>query len=421
MLNSILLILSLFFIWHIPCTHSTSISTALHPAVPSDIEGSWKLAFPQPPGAPPECPTSITHLSTTRIREGPFRLPHTSILHDFLSCSDPSEPPRQRLFRFYTRLAVRRRITVPRSTFRIPKLLLRLLNTTSPVRKIRAAAERLDEDYFIGFEAVDRVCNGTVVFSRGTVAYVVRPLRRALQVRSIGIRLTEGMRWLVMIPFRKKPCVYSPSTGEVTTVNMTGETQTAAEQEEGEEGGAVGGNGLEGNQGNRRECFPGDVMVLTEGGELREMRALKVGDRVAVGHGIYSEVFMFTHQDSDVRAEFIWLDVESGERVGLTGGHYLYVNGGLRVAATVRNGDLVQLSNGTESRVVSIRRTVGRGLYNPQTLHGDIIVNGIRASTYTRAVDPRLAHVVLLPIRGLYKACSTDWSFGMFKRGLPWD
>lgn len=269
------------------------------------------------------------------------------------------------------------------------------------------------------------MCNNTVVFGRGTVAYVLHPVRRALQVRSIGIQLNPGIRWLVMIPFRKKPCVYSSLLGEanVTTTETTGETPGAEQDEEGEagnDGDAVGENGLEANQGNRRECFPGDAVVLTEDGELREMRALKVGDRVAVGTGRFSDVFMFTHQDSSVRAEFIWLDTESGESVGLTAGHYLYVNGELQVVSMVRTGDSVQLSNGSESRVIALRRSVGKGLYNPQTLHGDIIVNGVRVSTYTKAVEVRLAHVALSPLRGLYRISGTDWSFGMFGRGLPW-
>jgi hypothetical protein len=45
----------------------------------------------------------------------------------------------------------------------------------------------------------------------------------------------------------------------------------------------------------------------------------------------------------------------------------------------------------------------GVGLYNPQTLHGDIVVDGVRASTYTEAVDPVFAHAVLAPVRAVYR------------------
>lgn len=46
---------------------------------------------------------------------------------------------------------------------------------------------------------------------------------------------------------------------------------------------------------------------------------------------------------------------------------------------------------------------LGRALtFNPQTLDGDILVDGIVTSTYTTAVAPRVARAVLSPLRLLY-------------------
>jgi hypothetical protein len=42
------------------------------------------------------------------------------------------------------------------------------------------------------------------------------------------------------------------------------------------------------------------------------------------------------------------------------------------------------------------------GLYNPHTLNGDIVVNGVKTSSYTATVAPGLAHAALWPIRMLY-------------------
>ena len=44
------------------------------------------------------------------------------------------------------------------------------------------------------------------------------------------------------------------------------------------------------------------------------------------------------------------------------------------------------------------------GLYNLQTLHGDVVVGGLRASTYTTAVDPAVAHRLLWPLRAVFEA-----------------
>ena len=39
------------------------------------------------------------------------------------------------------------------------------------------------------------------------------------------------------------------------------------------------------------------------------------------------------------------------------------------------------------------------GLFNPQTKHGDIVVDGVRVSTYTHAVHRNMAHAMLAPFR----------------------
>jgi hypothetical protein len=74
----------------------------------------------------------------------------------------------------------------------------------------------------------------------------------------------------------------------------------------------------------------------------------------------------------------------------------------LQQAETVKVGNLLRLSCGRTSVVEHVEVEVGTGLYNPQTLHGDIVVSGIVASTYTAAVEPSTAHVLLAPLRSLF-------------------
>jgi hypothetical protein len=154
--------------------------------------------------------------------------------------------------------------------------------------------------------------------------------------------------------------------------------------------------------------------VQIAGNESKTMGELSLGDMVHVGNGVFSEVFLFTHQLSEVRAQFVQLTTATAQ-LALTPGHFLYVNGQLKQARSVKVGDAVTLGDGATDAVLSTSFTWAAGLYNPHTKAGDIVVNGIKASCYTEAVHPTLAHALLLPVRALYEAGVT---FGeAFKAG----
>ena len=154
------------------------------------------------------------------------------------------------------------------------------------------------------------------------------------------------------------------------------------------------------------DCFPGTATVQLRDGSTKLMRDLAVGDAVLAGPGgQYSEVYMFSHRLVDAEVAYVELETASAT-VHLTGGHYLPVNGArLAEARTVRVGDNVTLgASGKSVPVVAVRSVRKGGLYNPHTLHGDIVVDGVLTSTYTAAFSPTLAHVVLAPLRALYRA-----------------
>lgn len=149
-------------------------------------------------------------------------------------------------------------------------------------------------------------------------------------------------------------------------------------------------------------CFPEYATVELEDGSIKKMSAVAIGDRVRVGTNTFSDVFMFTHKMAQVKYDFVKIETASTS-VSLTRGHYLYVNGALAAAITVKVGDYVEIDSGTSAIVMEVSTISGKGLYNPQTIHGDIIVNKIRASTYTTAVEPKMAASLLAPLRALYK------------------
>lgn len=145
-------------------------------------------------------------------------------------------------------------------------------------------------------------------------------------------------------------------------------------------------------------CFPGHSMVQIEGGLRKRMYEIRLNDYVHVGNGVYSKVFAFTHRDPASRSSFV--QIHSGKfKLTLTPGHYIYVNDELITARNVRVGDFVKSANGEKLRVERVTQEKHTGLFNPQTLHGDIVVDGIIASTYTTEVKPVAAHALLTPVR----------------------
>jgi len=155
--------------------------------------------------------------------------------------------------------------------------------------------------------------------------------------------------------------------------------------------------------------------VQLESGDRKSMAALAVGDRVLVDANTFSEVFMFSHRYEDVEATFVKLTTAAGELL-ITADHYLYVNDKLAVASTVKVGDMVVAFDGAKVQVTAVSSERASGLYNPQTMHGDIVVDGIKTSTYTAAVAPALAHAALWPVRLLY-SLGYDIINGAFDQG----
>lgn len=149
-------------------------------------------------------------------------------------------------------------------------------------------------------------------------------------------------------------------------------------------------------------CFPGEGVVKTVEGRVR-MDELKVGDKVLVGEGVYSEVFLFTHADADRVSPFVSLTTAAGRVLHVSAGHLIYADGALVPAGSVRVGSLLSDAEGNPDAVVAVGEVVKRGLYNPHTLHGDVVVDDIRCSGYTTAVEPAPASAALAPLRALYK------------------
>lgn len=143
---------------------------------------------------------------------------------------------------------------------------------------------------------------------------------------------------------------------------------------------------------------------------MKLMKHLSVGDVVHVGGGKFSQVFMFTHQDADKRSTYVKMTVDSGKWIMVTPTHYMYSDKGLQLAGELKEGDMLEMEEGQMEKIVTRSVVYDKGLYNPQTLHGDIVVNGFRASTYTKTIEYETAHSLLAPLRAMYRICGAHIS-----------
>lgn len=82
-------------------------------------------------------------------------------------------------------------------------------------------------------------------------------------------------------------------------------------------------------------------------------------------------------------------------------------------------GDFLQKASGVAARVEGVQRVTEQGLYNPQTLAGEIVVDGFQASTYTTHVEPVFAEALLAPIRAAFRFTGIDITMGTLESGAP--
>ncbi|OSX73614.1 hypothetical protein BU14_0333s0003 [Porphyra umbilicalis] len=146
-------------------------------------------------------------------------------------------------------------------------------------------------------------------------------------------------------------------------------------------------------------CFPADATVEVVGRGRVAMADLHIGDVVAVAAGRTSRVYAFSHADVDAVTPFVELSTATSVRpLRLSPGHYLPVNGRLAAARTVAVGDVLVSAAGPAA-VTAVSASTGVGLYNPHTVDGGLLVDGIRTSCYTTAVEPAVAAALLAPAR----------------------
>jgi len=117
------------------------------------------------------------------------------------------------------------------------------------------------------------------------------------------------------------------------------------------------------------------------------MDELLVGDKVLTAGGVYSKVYSFGHFSREEKTEYIQIQIDTfGTPLEISAQHLIYLYNEkdklLVPAQDVKVGDLLVAAHDTIAKVLSIRKMHRRGVYSPLTAAGDIVVNGVVASSY---------------------------------------
>jgi len=161
-------------------------------------------------------------------------------------------------------------------------------------------------------------------------------------------------------------------------------------------------------------CLHGSLLVQLQHGLFVRVDELRVGDMVeSTTGGHFSEIYMFTHASKE-RSDFVNLTTSRGSWVAVTPGHLVRSNDGKLVrGGDIRVGDVLL----GDHHVVEVSNFVDEGIYNPHTLHGDIVVNGVQTSSYTTAVEANVAHSALSIFRALWH--HVRWYTVALRCGMP--
>lgn len=150
-------------------------------------------------------------------------------------------------------------------------------------------------------------------------------------------------------------------------------------------------------------CFPASATVVLEEGTVKKMEDLDIGDRVLVRNGDYSEVYFFSHRIGP-SASFRFVELTTSETtLRVSANHLIFTDKGPVPAAFISPSDRILLAGGNFGKVERVSVESLPGLYNPHTLDGTIIVDGVAASCLTATIPSLLANSLLLPVRFAYR------------------
>ena len=159
-----------------------------------------------------------------------------------------------------------------------------------------------------------------------------------------------------------------------------------------------------------RSCFPADAIVTTSHAGDLPISSLKIGDKVLAarpdGSTFFDDIYMFGHKDATAASSFVKLETDGGAVLRLTADHHLFVTrAGQRLeipSSEALVGDLVHvagLPGASQPEAIASKSLVaGTGLFNPYTMSGSIVVDGVAASCHSSSALDRVFELVSVSV-----------------------
>jgi len=138
-------------------------------------------------------------------------------------------------------------------------------------------------------------------------------------------------------------------------------------------------------------CFSAITTAFVSGKGSVTMDLIEVGDSVLTGSGEFQSVYSIDHRDSNKSAKFLQIMFGGDHNVlEVTSKHMIFIEGNTNPVAsgTVDVGDRVVTPSGYET-VTGIGLVERKGVFNPLTADGTIVVSGMVASTFSSLLNEK--------------------------------
>ena len=121
------------------------------------------------------------------------------------------------------------------------------------------------------------------------------------------------------------------------------------------------------------------------------MDALKIGDSVQIADGTFSKVYSFGHKAPSQQTKYLQIistTMDKHHPLEISAEHLIYTQDASKNAWTLvpagdlNEGDSLLSTNGRPTTILKIREVERQGAYAPLTVSGNLLVNGVLASSY---------------------------------------
>jgi hypothetical protein len=131
-------------------------------------------------------------------------------------------------------------------------------------------------------------------------------------------------------------------------------------------------------------CFSSKSLVNVQKKGWLNISQIKIGDKVLVHGGTYSQIYSFGHRNTRESADFLQIHSQGTQHpIEISSDHLILLGGEHWVpAADLRVGDMLTKGDGSSTAISRIEHVTRKGVFAPFTVSGSIVVNDVVASNY---------------------------------------